>query len=98
MIKFGGKGGESQEIIVFTQGDFAVTPNSSWITAIKQPGANTFKISVPELLQMETRSGEVEIELIGTPSGEQTLNQVIRITQSSQGLNLGDFGDEEKWD
>lgn len=98
MIKFGGKGGESQEIIVFTQGDFAVTPNSSWINIIKQSGSNTFKISVPELLQMETRSGEVEIELIGTPSGEQTLNQVIRITQSSQGLNLGDFGDEEKWD
>ena len=98
MIEFGSNGGESQEIIVFTQGDFAVTPNSSWINIIKQSESNTLRISVPEFQQTGTRIGEVEIELIGTPSGEQTLKQVIRITQISQGLNLGDFGDEEKWD
>ena len=96
-IAFSSKGGESQVVIVVADGEFEATANRQWITVIRQPGANTFTVSVPELTSEAARGGEVEIKLTGVPSGEQTLTRTIKVTQAITSVGLGGFEDDEDW-
>lgn len=96
-IAFSNKGGESQVVIVVADGEFEATANRQWITVIRQPGANTFTVSVPELISEAARGGEVEIKLTGVPSGEQTLTRTIKVTQAITSVGLGGFEDDEDW-
>ena len=96
-IAFSSKGGESQVVIVVADGEFEATANRQWITVIRQPGANTFTVSVPELISEAARGGEVEIKLTGVPSGEGTLTRTIKVTQAITSVGLGGFEDDEDW-
>ena len=97
-IAFSSKGGESQVVIVVADGEFEVTSSDSWITVNRQPGANTFTVSVTELTSEIARSGKVEIRLTGVPSGEDTVTRTVKVTQAITSIELGGFGDEEDWD
>ena len=96
-IAFSSKGGESQVVTVTADGEFEATANREWITVIRQPGANTFTVSVPELTSEAARGGEVEIKLTGVPSGEETLTRTIKVTQAITSVGLGGFEDDEDW-
>lgn len=96
-IAFSSKGGESQVVIVVADGEFEATANRQWITVIRQPGANTFTVSVPELTSEAVRGGEVEIKLAGVPSGEGTITRTIKVTQAITSVGLGGFEDDEDW-
>ena len=64
----------------------------------RQPGANTFTLSVTELTSEIARSGKVEIRLTGIPSGEDAETRTVKVTQAITNIELGGFGDEEDWD
>lgn len=96
-MAFSSKGGESQVVTVTADGEFDVTANREWITVNRQPRANTFTVSVPELTSEAARGGEVEIKFTGVPSGEDTLSRTIKVTQAITSVGLGGFEDEEDW-
>lgn len=96
-MAFSSKGGESQMVTVTADGEFEVTANREWITVIRQPGANTFTISVPELTGEAARGGEVTITLTGVPSGEETLTRTVKVTQAMTSVGLGGFEEDEEW-
>ena len=98
LIAISSKGSESQVVTVIADGEFEVTTSDSWITVNCQPGANTFTVSVTELTSEIARSGNVEIRLIGIPSGEDTETRTVKVTQAITNIELGGFGDEEDWD
>ena len=98
LIAISSKGGESQVVTVIADGEFEVTSSDSWITVNRQPGANTFTVSVTELTSEIARSGKVEIRLTGVPSGEDTVTRTVKVTQAFTSIDLGGFGDEEDWD
>ena len=85
-------------VTVIADGEFEVTSSDSWITVNRQPGANTFTVSVTELTSEIARSGKVEIRLTGVPSGEDTETRTVKVTQAITSIELGGFGDEEDWD
>lgn len=96
-MSFSSKGGESQVITIAADGEFDVTTNRQWITVIRQSGANTFTISVPELAGEAARGGEVTIALTGVPSGEETLTRTVKVTQAMTSVGLGGFEEDEEW-
>ena len=96
-MSFSSKGGESQVITVAADGGFDITTNRQWITVVRQPGANTFTVSVPELTGEAARGGEVTITLTGVPSGEETLTRTVKVTQAMTSVGLGGFEEDEEW-
>lgn len=97
-LSFSAKGGESQVVTVAADGNFEVTASQPWITVNRQPGANTFTLTVAELTSVAVRMCEVEIKLTDVPAGEETLTRMLKVTQAITSIGLGGFNGEEDWD
>lgn len=95
-ISFFYRGGESDPVLIETDGTYQITQEGDWFT-IKENG-QTFTVIAGENTTQEKRQGKVFITLTGLKEGESKSIE-IPITQriKTNGPDLEDFTADEDW-
>lgn len=95
-LEFSAKGGNSDVIVVTTDGKYSVTVSDSWITV--EETSNTFVVKVEKLEGEESRTGSVVVSLTDLANGEK-LERTIQVKQLPNQVYISKdvFDADEEW-
>lgn len=94
-LNFWAKGGTSEVITISTDGNFKISTDQDWLT-IEQV-ANTFTVTAEKNTSNDSRTGSINIELVGLSNNEE---YVFRIPVKQTGISkiiIIDYDGEENW-
>lgn len=95
-LSFFCKGGESEPIVVETDGTYRVSAADSWLT-INENG-KSFTVTAAENSSADKRESKIIVELTGLVSGESKKIEIPVVQWSDiNGPLIEDFFDEEDW-
>lgn len=95
-IYFFYRGGESEPVLINTDGTYTVTTQDSWLT-IKETG-KTFTVTATENTGEDARTGKVVVALAGLQTGESKEIEIPVVQgMKNQVLDKGDFSADEDW-
>lgn len=95
-LSFFYKGGESEPVIVETDGSYKVSAEDSWLT-INENG-KSFTVTATENVGDDKRVSKIIVELTGLVSGESKKIEIPVVQWPDiNGPSIEDFSDEEDW-
>lgn len=95
-IYFFYNGGESEPVVIDTDGTYKVSTTDSWLT-VKETG-KTFTVTATENISNNKREGKITVQLTGLANGESKVIE-IPIVQQKEIINpkIEDFSADENW-